>query len=574
MPHRDAVDLALPSSLLRRHDARVLDPATAPRELDPRTGDSLPAPSSTVYLTTRLLVAGLLGLSAVDRIEELQRVLREAGYAVSLRPDAADDAFGRWLLVAVESGADAGVGKEFEQVRSAPMDPEDPVTRIDPGLRVGEVGIEEIDEGYASRVYVVPDAGVQEPDPWSLLLAARAAGVKGVDLEHLVLPGGGGLYWGGQGGGLYWGGQGGGLYWGGQGGGLYWGGQGGIPGVAPDRTPVQLALPDPTRPARLRRHPVVVIPDTGLGEHPWFTGSDLAVQLRSLLGWPILPGGRPTPWPEGTGVVDELTGALDPLSGHGTFVAGVVRQAAPGARIVALPVLDSAGLAAEQDVMRTLTVVLVLHLISQSQGRETFEESGGVVDVLNLSMGFYHQDGEVTHHPVRSLVDLFGRAGVGVAATAGNQATTTPMYPGGWAAQAGTDPDPTGPVPMVCVGALNPDGCTVAMFSNAGPWVTTHRPGVNVVSTLPVTFDASAQALRATASPSTPDQVRATPDPDNFAGGFGVWSGSSFAVPRLAGQLAHEVAAAMADGHEGDAAKEMWRRAGQGLARLLEEDEC
>ncbi|PZU44986.1 MAG: hypothetical protein DI571_06850 [Arsenicicoccus sp.] len=386
--------------------------------------------------------------------------------------------------------------------------------------------------------------------------------MKGVDLEHLVLPGGGGLYWGGQGGGLYWGGQGGGLYWGGQGGGLYWGGQGGglywggqggIPGVAPDRTPVQLALPDPTRPAPLRRHPVVVIPDTGLGEHPWFTGSDLAVQRRSLLGWPILPGGRPTPWPEGTGVVDELTGALDPLSGHGTFVAGVVRQAASRARIVALPVLDSAGLAAEQDVMRT--------------GRETFEESGGVVDVLNLSMGFYHQDGEVTHHPVRSLLALFGRAGIGVVAAAGNQATTTPMYPGGWATAAGTHPDPTGPVPMVCVGALNPDGCTVAMFSNAGPWVTTHRPGVNVVSTLPVTFDASAQAVRATTPPPPPGTVRATPDPDNFAGGFGVWSGTSFAVPWLAGQLAHDLATQLAEGAHG-------RRAGQGLARLLEEDEC
>ncbi|WP_298891141.1 S8 family serine peptidase [uncultured Serinicoccus sp.] len=561
MPDVEPVDLHLPGSLLRRHDARVLDPATAPREGDPRTGRRLPAPAATAYLNTRLLVAGLLGVSAADRVDELQRVLREAGYAVTLLPDAADEAFGRWLLLAVESGAEPGAGKDFEQVRGGPMDPDDPVTRLDPGLRVGSVSVAELDAGYASRVYVVPDARVEEPDPWSLLLAARAAGLEDVDLEHLVLPGGGGLYWGGQGGGLYWGGQ---------GGGLYWGGQTGVPGIAPDRAPVQLALPDPTRPGPARRAPVVVVPDTGLGEHPWFTGSDLAQQRRSLLGWPVLPGGRPAPWPEGTGVENELTGALDLLSGHGTFVAGVVRQAASGARIVALPVLDSAGLAAEQDVTRTLAVLLVLHHLHQDRGREDFDEAGGVVDVLNLSLGFYHQDGQVSEHPVRHLLDLFGRAGVAVVAAAGNQATTTPLYPGGWAVGPGTALDTDQPVPLVCVGALNPDGRTVAMFSNAGPWVTTHRPGVNVVSTLPVTFDASAQADRSTSGPhGGPD--RATPDPDDLRGGFGVWSGTSFAAPWLAGQLAADLAAQQAKDDEKDAPQDMRRRATEALRRLLKE---
>lgn len=562
MPHVEPVDLHLPSSLLRRHDARVLDPATAPREEDPRSGTRLPAPSATAYLNTRLLVAGLLGVSAADRVGELQRVLREAGYAVSLRTDTADEAFGRWLLQAVESGAEPGAGKDVEQVVSGPMDPDDEVTRLDPGLQVGAVTVAELDEGYASRVYVVPDARVEEPDPWSLLLAARAAGLEGVDLEHLVLPGGGGFYWGGQGGGLYWGGQ---------GGGLYWGGQTGVPGVAPDRAPVQLALPDPTRRAPGRRPPVVVVPDTGLGEHPWFTGSDLALQRRSLLGWPILPGGRPTPWPEGTGVDDELTGALDVLSGHGTFVAGVVRQAAPGARIVALPVLDSAGLAAEQDVTRTLSVLLVLHLIHQDRGRAEFDEAGGVVDVLNLSLGFYHQDGEVAQHPVRRLLELYGQVGVAVVAAAGNQATTTPMYPGGWAAGPGTVPDPGQPVPMVCVGALNPDRRTVAMFSNAGPWVTTHRPGVNVVSTFPVTFDASAQADRRTPGPHG-GADRATPDPDDLRGGFGVWSGTSFAAPWLSGELAAALSGKRSPDDEEDAAPDLRRRAAAALRRLLKEE--
>ncbi|WP_281964687.1 S8 family serine peptidase [Serinicoccus marinus] len=571
MTQRDAVELFLPPALLRRHDARLLDPSTAARERA-RDGSALAAPSATAYRAGRLLVSGLLGVSAVDRIDELERVLRAAGFEVSLRPDVADEAFTRWLLLAVETGAEDGGGKEFEQVRSAPMGPDDPVTRIDPGLQVGALGVRELDAGYASRVFVVPGEGVREPDPWKLLLAAQAAGLKNVDLEHLVVPGTGGLYWGGQTGGLYWGGQTGGLYWGGQTGGLYWGGQGGVPGVAPDRTPVQLALSDPTRKPRGRRAPVVVIPDTGLGEHPWFAGGDLASERRSLLGWPVLPDGRPDPWPEGTGVVDELTGALDPLSGHGTFIAGVVRQAAPGARIVALPVLDSAGLAAEQDVVRTLVVLLVLHLIRQEQGRDDFGDAGGVVDVLNLSLGFYHQDGEVKEHPVRSLLEIFGRSGVGVVAAAGNQATRTPMYPAGWALPAGSTPDTRKAVPLVCVGAFNPDRCSVALFSNAGPWVTTHRPGVNIVSTLPVTFDASAQPARRV---GTDPGTRATPDPDDFRGGFGVWSGTSFAAPWLAGQLADHLAALLAADDDGDAAAALRGRAGAALHTLLvEEGRC
>ncbi|WP_151524516.1 S8 family serine peptidase [Serinicoccus kebangsaanensis] len=573
MPHRDDVAPSLPPSLLRRFDARVLDPSTAPTEGAGTAGRGARTPSATAYLNRRLMVAGLLGVSAIDRIAELQRVLREAGFPVELRTDAADEAFGRWLVLAVETGADEGVGKEFADVRSAPMDPDDPVTRIDPDLRIGTVSAAQLDAGYASRVFVVAEDG-EEPDPWRLVLAARAAGLDGVDLEHLLIPGTGGLYWGGQTGGLYWGGQTGGLYWGGQTGGLYWGGQGGMPGVAPDRTPVQLALPDPTRPVRKPgRTPVVVVPDTGLGSHPWFDGSGLAGERRHLLGWPVLPGGEPLPRPEDKGVHDELTGFLDALSGHGTFIAGIVRQAAPGAHIVALPVLDSAGLAAEQDVMRTLAVLLVLHVIRQEQGRDGFDDAGGVVDVLNLSLGFYHQEGVLKHHPVRHLVELFGRTGVSVVAAAGNQATSTPMYPAGWALPAGSAADPKGGVPLVCVGALNPDRCTVAFFSNAGPWVTTHRPGVNVVSTMPVTFDGSVQAA---AKVTTQDGAhRATPDPDDFRGGFGVWSGTSFAAPWWAGQLAADLARQQADGEAATTPKAMLGRALQGLGRLLaEEDGC
>jgi subtilisin family serine protease len=74
------------------------------------------------------------------------------------------------------------------------------------------------------------------------------------------------------------------------------------------------------------------------------------------------------------------------------------------------------------------------------------------------------------------------------------------------------------------------------MFSNAGPWVTCHRPGAQLVSTFPVTFNASAEPSFRIHIPG--EGWRETIDPDDFASGFGTWSGTSFAAPILAGELA------------------------------------
>ena len=83
--------------------------------------------------------------------------------------------------------------------------------------------------------------------------------------------------------------------------------------------------------------------------------------------------------------------------------------------------------------------------------------------------------------------------------------------------------------------SLNPDR-SIALFSNAGPWVSCHRPGAAVVSTFPVTFDGSAEPSYRMNLPG--EGWRETIDPDDFRSGFGTWSGTSFAAPVLAGELA------------------------------------
>jgi hypothetical protein len=96
------------------------------------------------------------------------------------------------------------------------------------------------------------------------------------------------------------------------------------------------------------------------------------------------------------------------------------------------------------------------------------------------------------------------------------------------------------------VAALNPDGRTVALFSNAPVIVSAYRPGVSLVSTLPAVDGAgqSSVVVPTVDGSSETDPPRATVDPDSYLGGFGVWSGTSFATPVLAAELASELAQA------------------------------
>jgi subtilisin family serine protease len=112
-------------------------------------------------------------------------------------------------------------------------------------------------------------------------------------------------------------------------------------------------------------------------------------------------------------------------------------------------------------------------------------------------------------------------------------------------------------VPVSTVGALNPD-TTTAMFSNDGPWVRYLRHGAALVSTFPTTFDAAqgpSYELR------LPDgEVRSSLDPDDFSSGFGVWSGTSFAAPVFAGEVAAALAARYVAGDTGQDQKSAVRR--------------
>jgi serine protease len=140
-----------------------------------------------------------------------------------------------------------------------------------------------------------------------------------------------------------------------------------------------------------------------------------------------------------------------------------------------------------------------------------------------------------------------------VVCSAGNDATARPMFPAAfapWADGKGGVPASKKCVPVTSVGALNPNG-TDALFSNAGPWVRAYAPGAALLSTLPPTFQGGLQPAARTEAYM---RVRESIDPDDFKGGFAVWSGTSFAAPLFAGRLASRLVDLVDPDHDDRAA--------------------
>ena len=242
---------------------------------------------------------------------------------------------------------------------------------------------------------------------------------------------------------------------------------------------------------------------------------------------------EPSRDPENTGVIiDDVNGLMDVLCGHGTFIAGVVRQRCPEAVILAVPVMASDGAALEDDVVAALSLLLDRHRAAKVAQQAGNPIPHGLLDVVNLSLGYYHETPEEADDTaLHALLAEFAQEGVVVVACAGNDATRARFFPAAFAT-----PGHDG---LVGVGATNPDDRSVALFSNVGDWVTAHAPGAGIVSTVPITLSGSrTPGVRFDGTGPGP---RSGVDFDDFRSGFAVWSGTSFAAPWVAGEIAAEI---------------------------------
>jgi Subtilase family len=480
--------ISVPAAVLARYNARVLDPSTAVRV----AGE--PAIRPTVFLADKLLVSGQ---AAFDTRDALTKAAEDNHLLI--KPPLVRDRHAATLADAARAAGRSDADAVFPQLH---------------------------------ELLPTPGAAVVA-DAWQVLQTFRAKlaalqsdhpGQQHVGLDHLltatkhIMPGpfdppensvtGAVASYGSAG----------------------WGG----------RQPVNLVGVPPHRNDKpANRRPVVAVLDTGTGAHDWFPWSpETVVHRNQTFNGAMIGLGEPS-LTEQTGVVEhELEGVLDPYSGHGTFIAGLIHQQCPDADILSIRIMPSEGAVPEHALLEALKLLACRQQAAQENGI-----AADIIDVVSLSLGYYHEQvGDDALDPLLwEPIQALGRCGVVVVASAGNDATTRPMYPAAFTPYPNgfnSVPDP-GCVPVLSVGAANPDG-SIALFSNAGPWVTCVEPGAAVVSTFPK-FDAAAQAAYGFHGV---DGWRSTIDPDNFHSGFGVWSGTSFAAPILAGKIAK----ALADG--------------------------
>jgi subtilisin family serine protease len=526
-----AGQLGLPDAVLQRHGARVLHPSKA-AVVQPRSaGEQAPPPSEplqpTVYRARTLLIPDDL-LRDTGFIAVINSILESVGMMVVAPTEAADPDLDR--------AVDKGCGDQ-ELLRALRELPRSAVLAPVPG----------------HPVPVVIDA-------WVALQALRASArsgprLSGISLEHLLVgsaimgdPASGGV------------------------GGITGSSAGGptITGSyqfngGDTRTPVALLLDPPARKTtkycaeHYGRRPVVAVMDTGIRSHFWLEGKpgpgqpeglysaaadgfvavDTSIQeaIRKEGEHARAHGDKPRQvikdcWdtPEAD---DPLVGELNPAFGHGTFIAGIVRQVAPDARVLAVRAMHS------DDVCNEGDIICGLRQLAQRIVLAKAGDLAAAIDVLSLSWGYFSEsrhDVKVTSglwKAIKILLDL----GVVVVVAAGNFAQRQEFYPAAFS----REPVGADRVPVISVGALNVNG-TKASFSNDGGWVTAWAPGAVVVSTYPAGVDGSrTPELRIPVNRKPPGELppgREALDPDDYSSGFALWSGTSFSAPYLAALVA------------------------------------
>ena len=229
---------------------------------------------------------------------------------------------------------------------------------------------------------------------------------------------------------------------------------------------------------------VVAIIDTGIAAN--------ASQLHPV----VLSGVGATA--ENIDPLDTLAPAgLDYGAGHGTFVAGVVRQVAPAADVRLYRALDSDGIGSEVDVACAML-------------RAALEDGA---NVINLSLG-QQSFGDRPPIALTAAIEMLPPEVIVVAA-AGNDGSSRPCWPAAFRR-------------VVAVGARANSGDR-ATYSNWGSWVDASTLGSGIIST----FVQGKEVL---------DTSGHNDDWSDDDAPLAIWSGTSFAAPQIAGLIAAGVA--------------------------------
>ncbi|MBE7420356.1 MAG: S8 family serine peptidase [Ideonella sp.] len=192
----------------------------------------------------------------------------------------------------------------------------------------------------------------------------------------------------------------------------------------------------------------------------------------------------------------EVGAAGDRGYGHGTHVASLVAQVAPGARIMPLRVLDTHGVGNIWALSEALLYAI------DPDGDPTTADGA---QIINMSLGTLRRTALLDDIGDRASCTLDDddedrqrctvQGGALIVSAAGNSGDTTPLYP---AAEEGD---------RALAVAASTEAGALAGFSTRGDWVQVAAPGESIYGAIP-------------------------------GGRWGVWSGTSMAAPMVAGAAA------------------------------------
>jgi subtilisin family serine protease len=265
----------------------------------------------------------------------------------------------------------------------------------------------------------------------------------------------------------------------------------------------------------------IVVIDTGLDDAwPWRAAVDLVGRETDPLdGLAPDPAGQRGPF-------------LGRAAGHATFIAGVIAQVAPGARLTVLRAANTEGQVDERGLAARLRAVA-------STGPDLIVLSCGGYAIRLGSFGTPGGAGEPWLQPLllRRAIDrvLANGAGTVVVCSAGNSDSIDRCFPAAFA--VGRDA-------VVSVAALEAGGRRYC-HSNYGDWVRASAIGARVRSTY------------------VGGREHPANDPDGFAdtftaGSFAEWSGTSFAAPGVAARIAVLLSAMRAQLGPSVTARQAW----------------
>jgi subtilisin family serine protease len=174
-------------------------------------------------------------------------------------------------------------------------------------------------------------------------------------------------------------------------------------------------------------------------------------------------------------------GQIDYEAGHSTFVSGMILRRAPQAEIDVTEVLGPAGYGTEHDIAQAIV-------------------ANAGANVINLSLGGYTEDDQ----PPLALDAALRRVhpGTAVVAAAGNNCSPRLMWPAAFKR-------------VIAIGAVDATGQR-ASFTNYGWWVDACALAVDLVGPFPRFPDAESPVFD----------------------GWAIWSGTSFAAPKVSGEIA------------------------------------